>query len=121
MTDGRGKAKTREEIRRELSTIVEFEARDPVIRDAFPTVMDVKLSVDARYAKVYIALGATAVDKVEIVKAFARDRGFFRTQLAKRLTTRYTPQLEFIMDETVEWAMRLGKLLQDEDDELPPT
>jgi len=121
MVDGRGKAKTREEIKRELSTIVEFEARDPVIKNAFPTVMDVKLSVDARYAKVYIALGAPVFDKAEIVKAFARDRGFFRTQLAKRLTTRYTPQLEFIMDETVEWAMRLEKLLQDEDDELPAT
>ena len=121
MTDGRGRAKTREEIKRELSTIVEFEARDPVIRDAFPTVMDVKLSVDSRYAKVYIALGSSAVDKVEIIKAFKRDRGFFRTQLAKRLTTRYTPELEFIMDETVEWAMRLEKLLQDEHDEIPST
>ncbi|HDL86009.1 MAG TPA: 30S ribosome-binding factor RbfA [Candidatus Acetothermia bacterium] len=121
MTDGRGRARTREEVKRELSTIVEFEARNPVIRDAFPTVMDVKLSVDGRYAKVYIALGVATAVNAEIVKAFKRDRGFFRTQLAKRLTTRYTPQLEFIMDETVEWAMRLEKLLQDEDDELPST
>ncbi len=121
MTDGRGRARAREDIKRELSTIVEFEARDPVIRDAFPTVMDVKLSVDGRYAKVYIALGDVTADKAEIIKAFARDRGFFRTQLAKRLTTRYTPQIEFVLDETVEWAMRLGKLLQDEDDELPST
>lgn len=121
MTDGQGRARTREEIKRELSTIVEFEAHDPVIRDSFPTVMDVRLSVDSRYAKVYIALGASAINKAEIVKAFTRDRGFFRTQLAKRLTTRYTPQLEFILDETVEWAMRLEKLLQDEDDERPST
>ncbi|HHR85552.1 30S ribosome-binding factor RbfA [Candidatus Bipolaricaulota bacterium] len=119
MTDGRGRARTREEIKRELSTIVEFEARDPIIREAFPTVMDVRLSVDARYAKVYIAVGATTASKEEIVEAFARDRGFFRTQLARRLTTRYTPQLEFVLDETVEWAMRLEKLLEDEDDELP--
>ena len=116
MTDGRGRARTREEIKRELSAIVEFEARDPVVKSAFPTVMDVRLSVDGRYAKVYIAVGATTASKEDIVEAFARDRGFFRTQLAKRLTTRYTPQLEFILDETVEWAMRLEKLLQDEDD-----
>ena len=119
MPEGLGKAKTREEIKRELSAIVEFEARDPAIQDAFPTVMDVKLSPDARYAKVYIALGATGADKSEVRKAFARDRGFFRTQLAKRLTIRYTPQLEFILDETVEWAMRLQHLLQDEDDAFP--
>ena len=68
----------------------------------------------------YIALGASGVDKVEIVKAFARDRGFFRTQLAKRLTTRYTPQLEFILDETVEWAIRLERLLHEEEDDAFP-
>lgn len=119
MTDGWGRGRTSEEIKRELSTIVEFEARDPIIRDAFPTVMDVKLSEDGRYAKVYIALGVTTASRrEEIVEAFARDRGFFRTQLAKRLTVRYTPQLEFILDETVEWAMRLEKLLRDEDDEI---
>lgn len=119
MTNGWGRGRTSEDIKRELSTIVEFEARDPIIRDAFPTVMDVKLSADARYAKVYIALGATTASRrEEIVEAFARDRGFFRTQLAKRLTIRYTPQLEFILDETVEWAMRLEKLLRDEDDEI---
>ncbi len=118
MADGRGKAKTREEIRRELSTIVEFESRDPVIQKAFPTVMDVKLSVDARYAKVYIAVGAAGADKDEVMEAFSRDRGFFRTQLAKRLTSRYTPQLEFLLDETVEWAVRLEQILQDEDDEF---
>jgi len=120
MSGGRTRARTSEEIKRELSAIVEFEARDPVIRDAFPTVMYVKLSPDARYAKVYIAVGDTTASREEIVEAFARDRGFFRTQLAKRLTVRYTPQLEFILDETVEWAMRLEKLLRDEDDEITP-
>jgi ribosome-binding factor A len=53
------------------------------------------------------------------MKAFYHDRGFFRTQLAKRLTIRYTPQLEFLLDETTEWAVRLGKLLQEDDNEFP--
>jgi ribosome-binding factor A len=119
MSEGRGKAKTREEIKRELSTIVEFESRDPVIVASFPTVMDVKLSVDARYAKVYIAIGAADADRTAVMKAFYHDRGFFRTQLAKRLTIRYTPQLEFLLDETTEWAVRLGKLLQEDDNEFP--
>ena len=118
MTQSHGKAKEREEIKRELSTIVEFELRDPVISSALPTVMDVKLSADARYAKVYIAVGAADVDKGEVLKAFSRDRGFFRAHLARRLTSRYTPDLEFFLDETVEWAVRLNKLLQDEDDEF---
>ncbi|RLE33636.1 ribosome-binding factor A, partial [Candidatus Acetothermia bacterium] len=51
-------ARLREEIQRELAAIIEFESRDPIVREAFPTVMDVRLSVDARYAKVYVAAAA---------------------------------------------------------------
>ena len=117
MADGRIQARLREEIKRELSSIVEFEARDPVIRDAFPTVMDVKLSADVHYAKVYVAVDSS-VDRDAVLVAFRHDRGFFRTKLAKRLPLRYTPQLEFILDDTVEWAMRINRLLKDEDNAI---
>lgn len=117
---GRGHARLREEIKREISTIVEFEARDPLLKAAFPTVMDVKLSVDARYAKVYVAIGAHEVDKHAVIGAFRRDRGFFRSALAHRLSLRYTPQLEFLLDETLERAMHLERLLSDEEDEIAP-
>ena len=120
MNAGRGRARLREEIKREISTIVEFEARDPLLKAAFPTVMDVTLSVDARYAKVYVAIGAHEVDKQAVIEAFRRDRGFFRTELAHRLSLRYTPQLEFILDDTVERAMRMERVLRDEDDEIAP-
>ncbi len=117
MADGRIQARLREEVKRELSSIVEFEARDPVIRDAFPTVMSVNLSADAHYAKVYVAVDSS-VDRDAVLAAFRHDRGFFRTELAKRLPLRYTPQLEFILDDTVEWAMRINRLLKDEDNAI---
>jgi ribosome-binding factor A len=116
----RGHAKLREEIKRELSAIVEFEARDPALKEAFPTVMDVQLSVDARYAKVFVALGASGGDKEAVLAAFRRDRGFFRSELAHRLTLRYTPELHFVLDETVERSLRLEKLLEEDSDEQGP-
>jgi ribosome-binding factor A len=114
MTEEHTHGRLREEIKRELSAIVEFEARDPILREAFPTVMDVKLSPDVRYAKVYVAIGGVSVDKQAIMAAFQRDRGFFRSQLARRLPLRHTPQLKFILDETVERTLRLAQLLRDE-------
>ena len=117
MVDGRIQARLREEIKRELSAIVEFEARDPVIHNAFPTVMAVNLSADVHYAKVYVAVD-NSVDRDAVLTAFHHDRGFFRTELAKRLPLRYTPQLEFILDNTMEWAMRINQLLKDEDDAI---
>ncbi len=106
-------------IKREMSQIVEFEVHDPLLRAAIPTVMAVRLSVDARYAKVYIALTqGTHAEKMEVMAVFQRDRGFFRTELAHRLPLRYTPQLEFILDETVEHAIQLDTLLARDNDDL---
>jgi len=119
MTGGRIHGRLCAEIKREVSQIVEFEVRDPLIKRALPTVMGVTLSVDARYAKVYIGLaGGTREEKREVMAVFRRDRGFFRTELARRLSLRYTPQLEFLLDETVERAIRLDEILAHEADEL---
>lgn len=114
---GRKNARLREEIQRELSGILEFESRDPVVRDAFPTLMDVRLTIDGRYAKVYIAVGSD-VDRADVQRALEQDRGFYRSMLAERLSLRYTPELRFVLDETVERSLRLSSLLRDEDELL---
>lgn len=111
---GRKNARLREDIQRELSDILEFEGRDPVVRAAFPTVMDVRLSVDGRYAKVYVAL-AGDVDGDAVEKALAQDRGFYRSMLAERLSLRHTPELRFVLDKTVERSLRMRDLLRDDE------
>ena len=115
MTGKRRLARLQEEIQRELAAIVEFESRDPIVRAAFPTVMDVRLSVDARHAKVYVAAG-TEIDSDTFLNALIHDQGFYRSELAHRLSTRHTPELQFIVDHTVERSLRLEKLLRDDED-----
>jgi len=110
---GRKNARLREDIQRELSSILEFEGRDPVVREAFPTVMDVRLSVDGRYAKGYVAV-AGEVDREAREKDLAQDRGFYRSMLAERLSLRHTPELRFVIDETVERSLRMQDLLRDD-------
>ena len=117
MSGSRRRARAREDIQRELSAILEFESRDPVVRAAFPTVMDVRLSVDGRYAKVYVALGADAVP-ADVERALSQDRGFYRSFLAERLALRHTPELRFVIDETVERGMHLDAILRDEGEDL---
>jgi len=119
MSGSRRLQRLREEIQRELAAIIEFESRDPVVREAFPTVMDVRLSSDARYARVYIAVGADA-NRESLLAALNRDRGFCRSELAQRLSLRHTPDLRFIIDEAVERSLHLEKLLRDEDVDLEP-
>ncbi|MEW5826845.1 MAG: 30S ribosome-binding factor RbfA [Candidatus Bipolaricaulota bacterium] len=109
----RKNARLREDIQRELSAILEFESRDPVVRNAFPTLMDVRLSVDARYARVYVAV-AGDVDREAVERSLSRDRGFYRSMLAERLSLRHTPEIRFVLDESVERALRLHELLADD-------
>jgi len=116
---GRKKARLREELQHELAAIVEFESRDPVVRAAFPTVMDVQLSTDARYAKVYVAAGVDLEDRDAFEQALHHDRGFYRSLLAERLDLRHTPELRFVLDETVERAMRLEEVLREDQDPDP--
>lgn len=115
MTGKRRLARLQEEIQRELAAIIEFESRDPTVRAAFPTVMDVRLSVDARHAKVYVAAG-TETDSDAFLSALIHDQGFYRSELAHRLSTRHTPELQFIVDHTVERSLRLEQLLRDDED-----
>ncbi|MBN1859298.1 30S ribosome-binding factor RbfA [Candidatus Bipolaricaulota bacterium] len=121
MSTSKFQYRLKEELKRTLSEIVEFEARDPIIRAAFPTVMEVKLSPDNRYATVYVALGAADVNRDDVMEAFQRDRGFFRSQLAPLLTLRHIPALEFRLDESVERSIRFDSLLHEDDATDAPT
>jgi len=117
MSSKRRLDRLREEIQRELAAIVEFESRDPVVRESFPTVMEVRLSPDARHAKVYVAAGAD-IDRDTLQAALLRDRGFYRSELADRLALRHTPELQFVIDEAVERSIRLGEILREDHGDL---
>jgi len=85
--------KVREEIKRHLSEILEFEARDP--RLSWITVMEVRLSKDLRRATVYVSATGDATAEDEAIEILKEQRGFFRSALAKRLRLRHTPELRF--------------------------
>ena len=120
MSSKRRLARLREEIQRELAAIIEFDSRDPVVRDAFPTVMEVRLSPDARHAKIYVAASAE-VEREAFHDALVRDRGFYRSELAERLSLRHTPELRFVVDEAVERSIHLNELLREDDEDLEAT
>ncbi len=98
-----------EEIKRVLSGILEFEARDP--RLAFVSITRVKLSADLHQAIVFLDF-LEAERAEELLRLFQQDRGFFRSELAKRLNLRYTPELQFREDEELQQARRIDKLLR---------
>lgn len=108
--------KIREEIRRHLSEILEFEARDP--RLEWVTVMDVQLSRDLRYATVYVSTLRDGAAEEETLAVLTEHRGFLRSELAKRLRLRRVPELRFEPDRITARAQRIEQILQEE---APPS
>jgi len=105
-------ARIQSEIERSLSDILEFEVRDKAIKDAFPTVMAVKLTRNLRHAKVYISIFKGAKEKAAVISLLQAKKGFFRSMLAQRISLRHIPELHFVLDETVETALWMEEIFR---------
>ncbi len=101
----RARARLAEAIAREIAEILEFEAKDPVLRKALPTVLRAELSPDGQEARILIYVSGTEEERARVMAAFARDTGFLRSALAKRLSVRRVPRLSFALDTSPDrWA-----------------
>ena len=96
-------------IIKELSYILAYEVKNDDIK--FVTVTDCKLAPDLSYAKIYV----TVFDKEKkdtTIKALNEAKGFIRKQLADRIEVRYTPELEFVYDESIEYGKKIEQIIE---------
>ncbi|PYI50413.1 30S ribosome-binding factor RbfA [Paenibacillus flagellatus] len=98
-----------EQIKKELSQILQSELKDP--RVGFITVTGVEVTNDLSQAKVYLSVLGTDEQKEESLKAIAKATGFVRTELGKRIRLRKTPELLFQFDTSIEYGSRIDRLL----------
>lgn len=98
-------------IKNELSILLLQKVRDPKLKDV--SISRVELSDDLRHAKIYYSSlpGGEAI--AVIGKSLGKAKGFMRSHLAKTLNLRFTPELHFWYDETVEKVAEMEKLLSD--------
>lgn len=101
--------KLAEQIHREISSLIQFEMRDPRIRSV--TITKVKVNNDLSYAKIYFT--STEDSKIkEIGKSLNHAQGFFRTKLGSRLDLRKVPEVKFYFDDSLVVADRLEEILK---------
>ena len=75
------------------------------------TVTEVQISPDLKSAKVYV-LPSSEANPTEIIKDLNNASSFYRLEVAKQITTKYTPSLKFYFDETFEQASKIENLLR---------
>jgi ribosome-binding factor A len=102
-------ARLGDQIREELAAIIRTEMKDP--RIGFVSIVKVEVAGDLRHAKVYTSVLGDDKQKKESHKGLISAAGFLRNELGKRLQMRYTPELHFVLDESIEHGTRIAQLL----------
>jgi len=101
-----------DELRAELSRIILREMRDP--RVGFATLTEVRLSGDLRHARVYVSVMGDQEEKEQTLEALERAEGFLRGLLGQRMRLRHVPELDFVLDETLDRSERIERLLAED-------
>jgi ribosome-binding factor A len=98
------------EMKKEISEIIKFSIKDPRIPDML-TVTSVDVTGDLRYAKVYISILASNEEKKNAMIALRGAAGFLRRGVGQRIQLRYTPEIIFEEDDSIERGMYINELI----------
>ena len=101
-----------EEVMRELSNIIRGEIKDPRIHP-MTSVMAVEVAPDLKTCKAYISVLGNQDAKEATIRGLNSAEGYIRRQLARNLNLRNTPEIRFILDESIEYGVNMSKLIDD--------
>ncbi len=107
-----------EEMKKEISHIITYDLKDPNITGLI-SVTKVKVSGDLKYAKVYVSM-INAKDNKQVLAALKKSSGFVRTELAKRMNLRLTPEIIFIFDDSIEYGAKIDTILKEVMKDIKP-
>lgn len=103
--------KAAEAIREVVAMSILTDIKDPRVRDA--TITRVEVSGDMRYAKVYVSVMGDETKEQLTLRGLQSAAGYLQAKCAKRIDTRYTPRLQFQLDEGVKKSVEVTNLLKE--------
>lgn len=99
-----------EEIKREIGVIIQNELKDPRLPDMV-SVMSVEVARDFRHARVYVTVMGGAQDKENALLALSSAAGYIRGKIGHRIKMRFTPELHFEIDDSIEKSIYISNLI----------
>ena len=100
------------EVQRELSNIIRNEVKDPRIH-MLTSVVSVIVAPDLKTCKAYISVLGSTEEGEATVAGLKSAEGFIRSQLAKNLNFRNTPQIQFILDQSIEYGVNMTRKIEE--------
>lgn len=108
-----------EEVLRELSNIIRGEIKDPRIHP-MTSVVAVNVAPDLKTCKAYISVLGDEDARKDTLKGLKSAEGYIRRQLAKNINLRNTPEITFVMDQSIEYGVNMSKKIAEVTKDLPP-
>ena len=100
-----------EEYKKELSQIVGYELKNPNVTGLI-SVTKVKVTSDLKYAKVYVSI-LNSKNIKDTLAGLKKSSGYIRSELAKRVNLRNTPELIFELDDSIEYGAKIDSILKE--------
>ena len=100
------------EVQRELSEIIRGEVKDPRIHP-MTTVVSVEVTPDLKYCKAYISVLGEEESAKATIQGLKSAEGYIRRELARRVNLRNTPEIKFILDQSIEYGVAMSHLIDE--------
>ena len=100
-----------EEVQKELSALLRT-LKDPRLQGGLVTITHVDTTSDLRYAKVFVSALDKSQEK-DVLKGLKSASGFLRRELGRSLQLRYTPELQFVGDDSIQQGAHILEMLRD--------
>lgn len=101
-----------EEIRKIVADVIRNDIKDPRV-SKMATITAVETTRDLRYATIYVSVFDSDDMKEKTIEGLNRAKGYIRRAIGDALDVRYTPEPIFKLDESIENAIHLSKLIRD--------
>jgi ribosome-binding factor A len=109
LMEGKRSEKVADVIQQEISQMLVKTLKDP--RIGFVTITRVSVSEDCRLAKVYFSVAGPPVEKERSTKGLNSAKGYVRRELGRRMRLKYTPEIVFEFDPSIEYAIHIGEVI----------
>ena len=100
------------EVHRELSNIIRGEIKDPRIHP-MTSVVSVEVAPDLKSCKAYISVLGDEEAQKNTIAGLKSAEGYIRSRLARTVNLRNTPEIRFILDQSIEYGVAMSKLIDD--------
>lgn len=100
------------EVLRELSEIIRTGIKDPRIHP-MTSVVSVEVTPDLKYCRAYISVLGNEDAAKATIEGLKSAEGYVRRELARRINLRNTPELKFILDQSIEYGVNMSKLIDE--------